>query len=170
MTSERSTSGVSGDPALLGIYLNDHLAGATVGVELSNRAARSHRGSHLGDVLTQYSTEIAEDREALLALMRELDVPVRQYKVYGARAAEMLGRLKPNGRLLSRSPLSTLIEVETLRLGVEGKFCLWRALRELAEHDDRLDTGRLDDLLGRARHEADTLEELRAEAATTVFG
>ena len=29
---------------LLGVYLNDHLAGATAGSELAKRMARSHRG------------------------------------------------------------------------------------------------------------------------------
>ena len=32
----------------LDIYLNDHLAGATLGVELSRRAAREHRGTEVG--------------------------------------------------------------------------------------------------------------------------
>ena len=36
---------------LLAIYLNDHLAGATVGVELTLRAARENNGSELGDFL-----------------------------------------------------------------------------------------------------------------------
>jgi hypothetical protein len=36
---------------LLAIYLNDHLAGATIGVELALRAARENTGSELGDFL-----------------------------------------------------------------------------------------------------------------------
>jgi hypothetical protein len=48
----------------------------------------------------------------------------------GAWTAEKLGRLKPNGRVLSYSPLSRLIELEGLALGITGKMLLWRALGE----------------------------------------
>ena len=35
----------------LDIYLNDHFAGATVGLELARRAARENAGTSLGDFL-----------------------------------------------------------------------------------------------------------------------
>lgn len=157
-------------PDLLGIYLNDHLAGATGGLELFRRSARAQRGTETGDVLEQYTAEVAEDRAALLEMMRALGVPVRQYKVYGAWVAEKVGRLKFNGRLRERSPLSSLVELEALRLGVEGKASGWRTLRIVAEHDGRLDAQRLDGLLDRARQQADTLEELRVRTAQELFG
>jgi hypothetical protein len=57
-----------------------------------------------------------------------------------------------------------------LRLGVEGKAAGWRTLRVLAETDTRLDAGRLDELISRARRQADLLEELRVRAAGQVIG
>jgi hypothetical protein len=57
-----------------------------------------------------------------------------------------------------------------MRLGVEGKAAGWRTLRALAETDARLDAGRLDELMSRARHQADLLEELRVGAANQVIG
>ena len=39
------------DRKLLGIYLNDHLAGSTVGLELSRRAREANKGNEYGDVL-----------------------------------------------------------------------------------------------------------------------
>ena len=48
-----------------------------------------------------------------------------------------------------------------LRLGVEGKAAGWRTLRTLADTDTRLDPGRLDELISRARRQADVLEDLR---------
>lgn len=160
----------SSGPDLLGIYLNDHLAGATGGLELFRRAARAQRGTETGDVLEQYTAEVAEDRAALLEMMRDLGVPVRQYKVYGAWVAEKVGRLKLNGRFRERSPLSSLVELEALWLGVEGKASGWRTLRIVAERDGRLDALRLDGLLDRARRQADTLEELRVRTAQELFG
>jgi hypothetical protein len=158
------------EPSLLGIYLNDHLAGATGGVELVRRSAAAHRGSPTGSTLQRLADEIAADRDALLEIMAGLEVPVRQYKVYAAWVAEKVGRLKLNGHLLDRSPLSSLLEVEALRLGVEGKACLWRTLRELAEHEPRVDGERVAGLLQRAKEQVDTLEELRVQTSKEVFG
>ena len=53
--------------------------------------------------------------------MTALGIPVRAYKVGVAWIGEKAGRLKFNGRILSRSPVSDLEELELLRLGVEGK-------------------------------------------------
>lgn len=159
---------------LLGIYLNDHLAGATAGTELARRMARSHRG---GDgsaredsgALNRLAAEIAQDRSALLSIMAALGISVRAYKVGAAWIGEKAGRLKFNGRLLARSPLSDLEELEILRLGVEGKAAGWRTLRARADTDARLDAGRLDELLSRASRQLEELEELRVRAASRVL-
>jgi hypothetical protein len=42
-------------------------------------------------------------------------------------------------------------------------------LRTLAERDGRLDTGRLDQLISRARRQAEVLEGLRRRMAVEVF-
>ena len=154
---------------LLGVYLNDHLAGATAGSELANRMARSHRGREEARLLSRLAAEIRQDRSALLNIMASLGVTVRMYKVGAAWIGEKAGRLKFNGRLLSRSPLSDLEELELLRLGVEGKAAGWRTLRTLADADARLDAGRLDELISRARNQAEQLEELRVRAASRVI-
>lgn len=155
---------------LLGVYLNDHLAGATGGLEMARRTAASAE-PEFTTVLRELVAEIAEDRSALLAIMATLGIPVRGYKVFAAWAGEKMGRLKLNGHLLSRSPLSSLEETEILRLGVEGKADLWRTLRTLASRDSRLDAGQLDELLARADRQSTALGTLRttiAEQALTV--
>ena len=147
---------------LLGVYLNDHLAGSTVGLELARRMAAS---AEPDSVLRGLVAEIAEDRSALLAIMATLGIRVRGYKVFAAWAGEKAGRLKLNGHLLSRSPLSSLEETEMLRLGVEGKASGWRTLRALASRDSRLDAGHLDQLLARADRQSSALETLRVSIA-----
>jgi hypothetical protein len=154
---------------MLGIYLNDHLAGATAGSQLAQRMARSHRGREGADPLTRLAAEIAQDRSALLNIMASLGVTVRVYKVGAAWIGEKAGRLKFNGHLLTRSPLSDLEELELLRLGVEGKAAGWRTLRIQADTDARLDAGHLDELIARARRQADQLEELRIRAANGII-
>jgi hypothetical protein len=154
---------------MLGIYLNDHLAGATAGSALARRMARSHRGREEGGPLSRLAVEIAHDRSALLNIMTSLGITVRSYKVGAAWIGEKAGRLKFNGRLFSRSPLSDLEELELLRLGVEGKAAGWRTLRTQADTDARLDAGQLDELIARARSQADQLEEFRVRAASRVI-
>jgi hypothetical protein len=155
---------------LLGIYLNDHLAGATAGSELAARVAGENRDGPGGQVLRRLAAEIAEDRATLLDMMATLGVPVRLYKVWLGWLGEKAGRLKPNGRLLGQSPLSRVIGLEMLRLGIEGKAALWHALRDRARIDSRIHAERLDDLIDRARRQSATVKEFRAWAATEAFG
>jgi hypothetical protein len=155
---------------LLGIYLNDHLAGATGGVELARRVAAARRREEAGDALRQFAADIAADRAALLEIMAALGVPVRAYKVCAGWIGEKAGRLKLNGRLLSRSPLSSLEELEIMRLGVTGKAAGWRTLRLLADTDPRLDRVRLDELIARADSQVGLLEDLRMRAARSALG
>jgi hypothetical protein len=157
------------DHALLGIYLNDHLTSAVAGSNLARRLAASEREWTKADVLDRLATEIAEDRAALEDVMSALDVPVRVSKPWAAWTAERIGRLKLNGRVIRRSPLSRVLELEAMRLGVEGKAAGWRTLRVGAAADGRLDVDRLDAMIERARAQIDLLEELRIEAAAQVF-
>jgi hypothetical protein len=155
---------------LLGVYLNDHLAGSTVGIELARRMAGSAEPrSEAAGILRKLAGEIAADRNALIEIMASLEVPLRSYKVFAAWAGEKAARLKLNGHLLTRSPLSRLEETEILRLGVEGKAAGWRTLRVLAERDSRLDAESLDELLARAARQSATLETLRTGIAEQML-
>lgn len=126
----RVTTG--GDRALLGIYLNDHLAGVAAGGELAKRLAAAQRGKPAAAVLARITREVLDDRLALLEVMADLGVPVRRYKAVGAWVAERIGWLKLNGHLFRRSPLSGVVELEALRLVIEGQGAAWRALRLIA--------------------------------------
>lgn len=154
---------------MLGVYLNDHLAGSTAGVELARRMVQQYRDSPYGDDLENLATEIAEDRQALVRILRDLDVPVQRYKLCGAWVGEKVARMKPNGRLLRSSGLSVVVELEALRLGVQGKALLWRALLATAAHDLRLDAGRLQELLERVDQQIRTLDSLHARATSTLL-
>jgi hypothetical protein len=155
---------------LLGIYLNDHLAGATGGTALAHRIAGALKDGPDGPAVTAIAGEISADRDALISIMRRLDVPIRREKAAAAWLAERAGRLKLNGRLLARSPLSTVLELELMRLGVSGKRAGWRTLRELSVSEPRLDPGQLDELMERADRQAENLEQLRLRAAAAAFG
>jgi hypothetical protein len=79
--------------------------------------------------------------------------------------AEKVGRLKPNGQVTGYSPLSRLLELEGLMLGVTGKLGLWNALKDIADHDPRLAVADFGTLIERAIAQRSGLEEQRRQAA-----
>jgi hypothetical protein len=153
----------------LGIYLNDHLAGATAGMELAWRFARSRQGTPDRKRLVSLAADITADRQALMQLMRSAGVPVRGHKIVAGWITEKVTRLKPNANVLTRSPLSDLIELETLYLGIQGKGAGWRVLLGAAADDGLVDTERLRALLDRADDQLAVVEELRIQAGTRLF-
>ena len=154
---------------MLEIYLNDHLAGATAARELVRRAAGSNRGTAYGPFLERLAGEIDEDRESLLEVMKALGAGTDRLKLAAGWGAEKLGRLKLNGRLLGYSPLSRVVELEGLALGVSGKLALWRGLRALAPHEPRLGGFDLEALIARAERQLDELESHRLLATAEAF-
>ncbi|WP_324615890.1 hypothetical protein [Streptomyces sp. WM6372] len=131
--------------------------------------ARNHRGTPAGPPLAELAEQITEDRESLREIMTALDVPAQWSRVVMGRLAEKAGRAKLNGRLVRRSPLSDVLELEAMRLGVEGKASLWRSLSTLAGASSGLDPAAVDRLLDRARRQAAVLEGLRVDAAGRTF-
>ncbi len=153
---------------MLHTYLQDHHAGSTVGVELAKRTAGSNAESDYGPELARLADEIAEDRDTLERVMEQLGVSPSRLKDAGGWAAEKLGRLKPNNSLLSYSPLSRVVELEGLLIGVTGKLALWESLRvSLGERLDGID---LAELQARAERQRAELDELRRRASAEAFG
>jgi L-aminopeptidase/D-esterase-like protein len=155
----------------LPIYLNDHYAGSTTGVELAKRAAKHNRGdAEFGPPLTRIAAEIEEDREELKRIMARLEVSEARIKATLGWTVEKAGRLKPNGNLFRFSPLSRLVEVEGLLSGVSGKLSLWRALLAIVATEPRLDEANLTRLAERAEDQLLRLHALRGAAAVIAFG
>jgi hypothetical protein len=152
----------------LATYLNDHYAGATGGLALARRAASENEGSELGAFLTELGDEIEADRATLGEIMSALGVGTDRTKVIAARVFERVGRLKPNAQLRGYSPLSPLVELEVLGLGIRGKLALWRALGEVAGTPP-LDAEQLADLAARAERQVADLEARRLEIARSAL-
>ena len=142
---------------LLRIYLQDHHAASAGGVALARRALGPHHPLAL---------QIARDQQALEHVMRQLSIAPSAIKVGMVRVGERVGRLKLNGRLFERSPLSSVIELETLVVGVRGKEALWTALHRA---DVSLEDVDLEALAESARAQGAELEALRLSAAAAAF-
>src|SRR5436190_938134 len=97
----------------------------TIGTRTARGASRlGMAGAASGEAsreLARLADEIARDREELLSIMGATDVPVQRVKIYTGWLEEKLGRLKLNGRITGRSPLSDMVELEGLRMAVNGK-------------------------------------------------
>ena len=168
-----SGSAVPGDalnPASLAVYCNDHLAASTGGIELVDRMRRYHTGDPYGRQLQQLLEELHEEKAALRSMMATLGLPVRPYKQVALWVGEKISRLKLNGRLISRSPLSNLVEFEFLASAVRAKRSGFETLREVAAVDERLDKDELDRLIEQANRQHEWLTKARREVAADLFG
>jgi hypothetical protein len=157
------------DRKLLRIYLQDHLAGSTGGLELARRMRGSNEGTPYGEPLAQLAADIEADRRSLESLMDELGFGADRAKNLAFWVAEKAGRLKPNGQLGGYSPLSRMVEIEGLITGVNGKRSLWLTMADLAESEPELDAERFRGLVDRAERQLETLHELRARAGREAF-
>jgi hypothetical protein len=148
----------------LAIYLNDHLAGATLGVELARRLRSSNQGdAEFGEPLAQLCAEIEEDQRTLTRLMEQRGIGADPVKPVLAKVAEKLGRLKLNGRIRGYSPLSRVLELEVLSGLVGGKLQLWNALEQ--SFGESMDGFDFHDLAARADSQGQRLEDLHLAAA-----
>jgi hypothetical protein len=168
--SESSTAGVVRNLDLLGIYCNDHLAASTGGIELVSRMLGTHRGTTYEPRLAELLDELREERSALRASMTALGLPVRQYKQVASWIGEKLSRAKLNGHLLSRSPLSDLVEFEFISTAVLAKRAGFETLLEIAAVDTRLDAALIERLISQADKQHHWLADARREVAANVFG
>jgi hypothetical protein len=114
----------------LGIYVRDHHAAATANIALARRFAAANRGTAFGDAVASVTAHFEADRQALEQVAHALGVRLSATKDLAARAGELLGRLKLNGRLRGYSPLSRLLELEVLIASIDAKRNLWRSLSQ----------------------------------------
>lgn len=155
---------------LLSIYLNDQLAAGTLWREVARRSASSNRGTEVGAAIERAARAIAEDVETFREIMRKLGVRESRIKPALAIAAERVGRLKPNGRVRTYSPLSRFVELDALVMGIEGKKILWENLRDGAGLADRLPDVDFEALIARAGRQRQELDPFRRAAGRVALG
>jgi hypothetical protein len=118
-------------------------------------------------VLETVQDEILEDREALLRVMRSLDVEPGGVKQVAGRIAGAALRLQASETVTSSADLSQLLRLEALVLGISGKIAGWTALA--ASQDDRLESADIDNLIERARSQLSRVEPYRVRAAAAAL-
>ncbi|UFU03666.1 NAD-dependent epimerase/dehydratase family protein [Ruania suaedae] len=156
------------DGGLLGLYLADHLAGATAGRERARRMASDLADGPLGPDLARFSADLTRERELLRELIHVLGLHPRPFRAALGWLAERLGRAKANRHVVSTSPTTPLLEIELMFSVVHGKLGLWRTLQTLSA-DLNLPQEVFDELAEHAREQARTLERLHERVSPDAW-
>ncbi|GAB3593671.1 hypothetical protein CFAEC_00175 [Corynebacterium faecale] len=118
---------------LLQLYMSDHLTGATAGVGRINRMANDFVDTPMFGRLGRLVDEISAERDFLERLINDLGLQQKPHRQAAAWVGERVARIKSDGRILDRSPMTMLLETELMRGAVTGKLGGWEVLLEHAE-------------------------------------
>lgn len=153
---------------LMGLYLSDHLTGATAGTNRIERMAADFVDTPVYAELAGLAEGIRANREFLRNLIEDLGFARRPHRQAAAWAVERVGRLKFNGRVLERSPMTMLLEAELMRSGVQGQVGLWETLQEHAG-ELGLDPEVFSRLIKDTHGMLETLEQIHAYARSRAL-
>ena len=151
------------------VYLNDHLAGAMLGSDLVEQIEAQNHGTALGELMESLAPQIEQDRQALIDVMQQLDSSKNPVKQATAWIAEKASRAKFSGMTSGEPELGTFMALEALALGVRGKACMWKALKQVADQHPPIASMNLDELIDRAHTQQDALERERLAAGTRAL-
>ncbi len=146
----------------LDTYLNDHLAGATAGTNLAKMAAEEHRSDEHGAFFGELASEISADYETLQRLVEALAVDESASKTALAEIGSKMMAPKFTG---GDDELNAFVTLETLSIGVEGKICMWKALKTIESEYPAFAEFDIDELLKRGNSQRTRIEDQRLKMA-----
>jgi hypothetical protein len=151
-------------------YLNDHLAGSVVALELLDHLEREGAGTAEASTLADVHADIVADRQELEAFMAQRGIAVSEPRKATGWLVEKLSEIKLRLDDSGDGALQRLEALETISLGIAGKEALWHALAAAAE--DAPELGGLDyaRLGRRAEAQRAVVESLRLHAAKEALG
>ncbi|MGH9041859.1 MAG: hypothetical protein ACRDZ3_16695 [Acidimicrobiia bacterium] len=155
------------EPQPIDIYLNDHLGGSVMAIEIAKRLTSENSGTELGQWLDKFLAEVEEDKRTLEGLMDAVGAARNPVKQAGAWLGEKVTRLKLG---TSEKELANLISVETLCLGIQGKICLWVSLGKVASAHEAFSGVDFGALERRAQAQLDRMESFRLDFAQAALG
>ncbi|WP_445154893.1 hypothetical protein ACTWLI_01105 [Arthrobacter sp. Hor0625] len=156
------------DEKLLGLYLSDHLTGSTAGLGRIERMARDFTDTPVHADIASVADEIRRERELLLGLIKDLGIRQRPHRQAAAWLAEHAGRLKLNGRLVNRSPMTLVLETELMRGAILAKIGGWQTLEKLAP-ELGLDAATFTRLAADGRAQIEALDRVHEHARNNAF-
>ncbi len=154
----------------LATYLNDHLAGSVVALELLDHLEEDGTGTAEASLLADVHADIAADRQELEAFMAQRGISVSAPRKATGWLVEKLSEIKLRLDDAGDGALRRLEGLETVSLGIAGKAALWDALAAAAEEAPELNGLDYARLGRRAETQRAVVEGLRLHAAKEALG
>ena len=146
----------------LAIYLNDHLAGSVIALEMLEDLADDPE-------LADLRREILADRDVLERLLGRTGAEISQPRQAAAWLTEKLGDVKLYLDDPDHGALRRLEMLETISMGIFGKESLWAGLQAAMAVNPLLQTEDYTALRLRAQQQRERIEALRLAAAKAAF-
>lgn len=150
-------------------YLNDHLAGSVIALELMQHLETAHAGTPLESFIAELRADVTADRHELEGLMEQLRVTESRARKATAWLSEKFTEVKLRLDDPAGGALRLLEAFEVLSLGIEGKRGMWLALAAVAEKADWLRVVDYERLIRRAEEQRSRVEAERLRTAKAAF-
>jgi hypothetical protein len=171
--SERETEPTPSEPSHkngnLEVYLHDHLAGATMALELLDHMIKHAKQADRKAELVKLKEAISADHDVLADIVKRLGLEENMLKKATAWIGEKVARLKLSLSDDAEGTVGLLQAMEVLSLGVAGKLALWDALRATKPFGRVKIRLNLRHLISRAKAQRAQVEAWRIEAARDAF-
>lgn len=151
----------------LAIYLNDHLGGAQIAVQLLEAMSSQHEDATFRSLAASLLTEIQADNATLHSITEEVGGAPSTAKIAGGWLLEKASRLKLGHTGSTNFELFESLEL--LALGIHGKLCLWKALGVASAAVPGLRGYHFEQLIERASSQYEQVEAARLALAARVF-
>lgn len=153
----------------LATYLNNHLAGSVMALELLDYIAAVFKGTETERFASELHDEVAADKKTLEEFMARFNIGLSVTRRASAWVGEKFAQLKlilddPKG-----GSFRLLEATEALVLGIEGKKALWRALSTASETSPEIRVLDYEQLIQRADEQRNRVERVRLKAAESAL-
>jgi hypothetical protein len=147
-------------------YLRDHLSGADSAIQVVEHLCRAEVSAEDRHLFERLAREFRDDRAVVRELVEQLGASPHSLKrAIGAASGNVLASMS-GGR---PGDLSLWRTLEALAIGVQGKRCLWTALRNIHVAPWALTPGHFAHLEAKAINQFEAIEERRRALAAPTF-
>jgi len=153
---------------MLGIYLNDHLAGSALGLEVLSAIAETPFANP--DEVARVKREFDGERAILRALLEKLEIGESPIRKAGAWLNAKLLEVKVGIEDFGKGGFYSFELLEALSTGMAGKHLLWVALEKLAQENETIGFPPYALLIEQVLAQRAWVEGMRTEAARQAFG
>ena len=153
----------------LSTYLNDHLAGSVVALELLDHLKQVHTGTELAMTMSQFHDVIESGQVELRAIIKKVGDSTSTTRAAIAWIGEKATRLKLRLDDQAEGNFRLLEATEIVAMGIHGKQSLWQLLATLSQELPDLRGPDYAQLIDRAKDQRERIESVRTEAAQRAF-